>query len=505
MVAISKSNSNNTTTTPSKRTITLSSVIIFFTLLLICQHVLIASTRASRRDEQSNGTRSGHGESSSSSPLSSLTRSSSSSSSSNSHHRLQHLSLPRVLAIYFPQYHPDPLNDRNWGKNFTDWNSLRAAPAKNRYGFSIPRPTDELGYYDLRDTWVRKRQGELARMHGIDGFIIHHYWFYDVTHPGPSLHAPLLAMLQDGEPNVSFFLNWCGERWTNVWMGRPLFQTIPTSKNRAITLQEQYFNATHEMIQEHYAWLKQFFVLDNYIRIHGQPVLMIYQWHDEIKPILETLRRLAIADGFPGLFLASGRSGSHADLFPIHNETLDEVMRGVIRRKTNPLDLFPMDVINKTIAYPYPLPWVNTSLSLPDWCTHQNRHGEKNVPISLASRESPGVVPCFDNTPRREYKFSTIWNADMEPDQVLQRFAKSMLAAIRFDACCLAFRNSEYAALQDRFVVVNAWNEWAEGMSLEPSDVYGTRLLQAIQNVKKKVLQEGCSTQVLLSSAPSTS
>jgi Glycosyltransferase WbsX len=426
------------------------------------------------------------------------------SSSSNSQRQQQQLTLPRVLAIYFPQYHPDPLNDRNWGTNFTDWNSLRAAPVKNRYGFNIPRPTDELGYYDLRDTWVRKRQGELARMHGIDGFIIHHYWFYDVTHPGPNLHAPLLAMLNDGEPNVPFFLNWCGERWTNVWMGRPLFQTIPTSKNRAITLQEQYFNATQEMIQEHYTWLKQFFVLDNYIRISGHPVLMIYQWHDEIKPILETLRRLAMADGLPGLFLMSGRSGSHADLFPIHNETLDEVMRGVIRRKTNPLEQFPMNVLNKTIAYPYPLPWVNTSLSLPDWCT-QHPKLFHDRPISLASRESPGVVPCFDNTPRREYKSSTIWNADMAPDQVVQRFSKSMTAAIRFDACCLAFRNAEYAAKQDRFVVVNAWNEWAEGMSLEPSDVYGTRLLRAIQNAKEKVLQEGCSPQVLLSSSASTS
>jgi hypothetical protein len=391
---------------------------------------------------------------------------------------------------------------------FTDWDSLRAAPAKNRYGFNIPRPTDELGYYDLRDTWVRKRQGELARMHGVDGFIIHHYWFYDVTHPGPNLHAPLTkGMLQDGEPNLPFFFNWCGERWTNVWMGRPLFQTIPTSKNRAITLQEQYFNATAEMIQEHYTWLKQFFVLENYIRIHGQPILMIYQWHDEIKPILETLRRLAISDGFPGLFLISGRSGSHADLFPIDNDTLDDVMKGVIRRKTNPLDQFPMDILNKTIAYPYPLPWVNTSLSLPHWCTHHQEEQEKvaaaNQPISLASRESPGVVPCFDNTPRREYKYSTIWNADMGPDKVLEHFSKSLIAAIRFDTCCLAFRNAEYEATQDRFVAINAWNEWAEGMSLEPSDVYGTRLLQAIQNSKEKVLQEGCSPHVLLRRASS--
>ena len=31
------------------------------------------------------------------------------------------VSLPRVLAIVFPQYHRDPLNDKLWGKAFTDW------------------------------------------------------------------------------------------------------------------------------------------------------------------------------------------------------------------------------------------------------------------------------------------------------------------------------------------------------------------------------------------------
>jgi hypothetical protein len=44
-----------------------------------------------------------------------------------------------------------------------------------------------------------------------------------------------------------------------------------------------------------------------------------------------------------------------------------------------------------------------------------------------------------------------------------------------------------------RFVVVNAWNEWAEGVPLEPSDVYGYRFLETVWNVKKKVLENECS------------
>jgi Glycosyltransferase WbsX len=122
--------------------------------------------------------------------------------------------LPHIWVIYFPQYHPDPLNDKNWGVNFTDWVSLQKSPLQNRLGYDIPRPLQENNnspYYDLRDWQPRQRQGQLANRYGVDGFIYHHYWFYDRTHPGPNLAAPLLNMLKDGHPNVPFFFNWCGK------------------------------------------------------------------------------------------------------------------------------------------------------------------------------------------------------------------------------------------------------------------------------------------------------
>jgi hypothetical protein len=35
-------------------------------------------------------------------------------------HGQQQLQMPRILALYFPQYHADPINDKHWGTNFTD-------------------------------------------------------------------------------------------------------------------------------------------------------------------------------------------------------------------------------------------------------------------------------------------------------------------------------------------------------------------------------------------------
>jgi hypothetical protein len=403
------------------------------------------------------------------------------------------------LAIYFPQYHPDPLNDFLWGTNFTDWYSLRAAPTKNKAGFQIPRPS-ELGYYDLRDYETRQQQGQLARDYGIDGFIIHHYWFYDPSHPGPNLHAPLMEMLKDGEPNVPFFFNWCAVKWNNVWMGKSVFhnQKTPVNAKHAITLQDQYFNATDDMIFDHYTWLRQFFHHPNYMLVEGQPIFFVYQWNDLMAPILTKLRAYAMQDGFPGLYFIVGRSAAPAHIYKPEN--LSEPLQNMMRRKTQHLSLIKASapIVNQTMTYPYPLDYVSRALQVPPWCQLKTTES----PLIPATEEIAGVICTFDNTPRRELNTAHLWNVNV-PDKVVKRFQDSLFAAIYFDVCChgqhtrqqrqAIQEQSSRTTKEDRFVVINAWNEWAEGMSLEPSDVYGRRFLEAVKHVKAQVLREGCN------------
>jgi hypothetical protein len=405
--------------------------------------------------------------------------------------------LPKILAIYFPQFHPDPLNDRLWGVNFTDWTSLRAAPTRNRYNQPLPHPLKKYGgYYDLRDTSVRRGQAEMAKKYDVDGFVIHHYWFYDPTHLGPNLHAPVEAMLNDQQPNRPFLFNWCAAPWSSLWTGQAVGQTKKATMNNPVVLQRQYW-PSHNLtqIRQHYDWLRQFWILPNYIRVGDHPVLMMYQYFPESFPILRQFRSWAQQDpALGGLTIWMSRSATHPDLIDISK--LKDNEKRIWKRKSQQMEiLLPVSddegpVWNNTVAYPYMHDWSSQGLHIPGWCRRPSASSTTTTTPIWAPPEIPGIITSFDNTPRRQADQAKIWNSpDQSPDQVIEQFRQSLYATVYYETCCR--RLAVYAPTQ-RFVIINAWNEWAEGMAMEPSTVFGTGFLEAIRNVKADLIRQGC-------------
>lgn len=171
---------------------------------------------------------------------------------------------PRIFALYFPQYHTFPENDRFWGANFTEWTLLKPyEPKEGDPPVRKPLPVEEggLGYYNLLNYDTRKRQADLAKHYGVTGFTYYHYWFSGSHAPDNHLIMTGLfdKLLEDGEPNLPFFLSWANEPWNRRWTG----------EEGEVLLSQEY--GDKEEWTEHFMYLLKFFQHPNYEKVNGRP------------------------------------------------------------------------------------------------------------------------------------------------------------------------------------------------------------------------------------------
>ena len=125
----------------------------------------------------------------------------------------------RVIAFYLPQFHPVPINDKYWGKGYTEWTNV--AKAKPLYrGHYQPQIPADLGFYDLRVPEVSVEQAKLAAEAGIEGFC---YWYYWFGRGKKILEMPIERMLASGSPDYPFCIGWANHDWSNkTWQKNKL-------------------------------------------------------------------------------------------------------------------------------------------------------------------------------------------------------------------------------------------------------------------------------------------
>lgn len=430
----------------------------------------------------------------------------------------------RIYALYFPQFHRDPINDVIWGRGFTDWTNLRRAPRFNRNNQTLLHPISRevephLGYYDLTQAITRKRQRELAEKYGVDGFIIHHYWFYqnESTENPPVLSRPLLRLLEDGEPNLPFALNWALDNWVNAWQGRghayhsPNFHSSserhvrrrhlvasrrghnihssnttsasPSSVGVSNILYEQMCAvASDSDIQQHYRYLRQFFHHPNYIKVGGLPLFSVLRYvSNRCSNVIDRLLQLAQRDGFPapGLHLTGGSTAmaSH-DLYNSATSSSTSQKSGIAP------SFLPEYAAH--LYYPY-FTFPKRLANMPSYCA------KGLFPANHTSPQYLSVMTYFDHTPRRNTHTAVIWDRLFAaPLLPAASFLIDLVTVMMYEQCCQA---SEVRAKGGKFVLINAWNEWAEGMVLEPSTRFAYSFLEAVFQSKTAIHDIACNWQ----------
>ncbi|MDR1646528.1 MAG: glycoside hydrolase family 99-like domain-containing protein [Zoogloeaceae bacterium] len=345
----------------------------------------------------------------------------------------------RLLAFYLTQFHPTPENDHWWGKGFTEWTNVTKAKELFDGHYQPHLPTD-LGFYDLRLEETRRDQIALAKEYGIDGFCYHYYWFSGTR----ILNRPLDAMLADTGHDMPFCLCWANESWSRRWDGA----------DHELLISQQYLPGEE---LDFIKGLIPFFKDSRYIRLNGAPVLVVYrpQHLPDARKAVQIWRDYCESEGLGRIHLVACLTHGNDDYvkygfdsgveFPPHNT--HHIKGGGVNHQ-----LF------------FHAPFYGRALQYHEVARFflDRTYRERNVFRT--------VSPSWDNTARVGARALVILNGTPE------NYEYWLAESIR--------RTEADFPGEERFVFINAWNEWAEGCHLEPDRKFGRGFLEATLRAK---------------------
>lgn len=359
----------------------------------------------------------------------------------------------KTIAIYLPQFHRTPENDEWWGAGFTEWTAVKNAKPLFE-GHNQPRVPLDNRYYNLLEKSVMQWQVELARKYKIGGFCFYHYWF---EHGRKILEKPAENLLSWKDIDMPFCFSWANESWIRTWGNihggnawAPLYEQ-KDDEGKGILLKQAY--GSQKEWTEHFDYLLPFFKDERYIKIDGKPIFIIYR--PSLIPsycrsdMLELWEKKAVEEGFPGIYYIGQNCVEGA--FPILDAKIDQEPKSYFSKMSYDGEQWEKKGNVRMLSY---------DKLWKDFLERQYGGDEK---VFL------GGVVDYDCTPRRGEKGTALTGVTSEKFHTY--FDRLVQKSIR---------------MGNEFVFLNAWNEWGEGMYLEPDTSNGYAYLEAVRDVMDK-------------------
>lgn len=361
----------------------------------------------------------------------------------------------KIITMYLPQYHRTTENDKWWGEGFTDWIAVRKARPLFKNHQQPKKPLNG-NYYDLLQKEPMVWQSMLMKKYGIDGQCFYHYWFKDGR---KILEKPAENWLKWKELDMPICFCWANESWARTWSnisGKNAWAGIFENDRKDDTavadtgvLLEQKYGDEMEW-REHFEYLLPFFKDSRYIKINGKPLFMIYKPMQIpcLEEMLGKWNKWAEFSGLSGMFFIGANCSEQK------KQIFDKVLMHQPVQSLSALDIRNL-ARDGVMHYEYQAVW-NEIIE------HEN-YDEKTI---------YGGFCGYDDTPRHGIAGAVVDNQNPKV------FGDNLAKLIAKNVCN-----------NNNLIFINAWNEWGEGMYLEPDTKTEYQYLEKVIYAKENYMK----------------
>lgn len=373
-----------------------------------------------------------------------------------------------VVAIYFPSWHPDAHYQSWYGKGFSEWKLVKTTVPlfEGHHQPKIP----EWGYFNESDPLWAEKQIDLAADNGITTFMFDWYWYSGVKFLSDALEKGFLRAYNFRR--LKFAVMWANHTW-GAW---PAVTGVPgMGEAQHVWLKIRHWIEDCERVIDYCC--EKYFTLDNYWKIEGKPVFVIYDTStllhllggkEKTTEALQRMSERAQKWGFPGLWFTANIGCCNDNIYCCGWARVPEV------KSIGFSAVFAYNIVRtpKYTSLPDTMPVVSYEDVI---MSHQyvwkkiKSGGLPHFPIVTFGCD---VTPRWPRGIRFPLDFKKLGYEPIIVGNTPEKFQR---------LCSLAVDHSQKNE-QPQAIFINAWNEWTEGMYLLPEKKYGTAYLQALHS-----------------------
>lgn len=351
----------------------------------------------------------------------------------------------KIIAYYLPQFHEINENNEWWGKGFTEWTNVKKSRPLYK-GHVQPKVPKSNNYYDLMEKKTIEFQTKLINQYGIEGLCYYHYWFKGRK----ILEKPAENLLNWKDIRQKFCFCWANHDWRKTWNG-----------TLEMLIKQEY--GDREEWEIHFDYLYQFFKDERYIKIDDKPILVIYSAKDipNFEERIKFYNMKCTEKGLKGIYIIETVSNIKYEL--VSKETQGIVLKEpAISIRSLPLLKQLKLRINRNLKEKYILS--------PAVLKAEDVY-KKSISIlseySSSKQIFAGSFNAWDSTIRHKKRGYVIENNDFKHFEDYLKEQKKIMKEKKIE-----------------YMFFNAWNEWAEGMYLEPDEKNNDKYLKIIKKTK---------------------